>query len=180
MSKLRLIITPTLWIPISSIYSEFIGYEISSTGLIRNCGNILKVRKNKKGYLYTNICSSGKRKTIKIHRIVALLFLNNPHNLPCVDHEDGNKLNNNRKNLRWCTRSQNSQNCKTPSTNTTGYKNISIRSVRNFKYWHIEVKKKGERHICRFPKVTSEVPEEVISCRDDMLKQIHGKYASRR
>ena len=45
-----------------------------------------------------------------LHRIVAILFIPNPHNKPCVDHIDGNKLNNRVDNLRWVTYSENMNN----------------------------------------------------------------------
>ena len=43
------------------------------------------------------------------HRLVAEYFLENPNNLTCVHHKDGNKLNNNRENLEWVSFSKNSQ-----------------------------------------------------------------------
>jgi len=39
---------------------------------------------------------------IGVHRLVATLFLENPHDHPCVNHKDGDKHNN----LEWCTYSE--------------------------------------------------------------------------
>ena len=43
------------------------------------------------------------------HRIIATCFIPNPHNLPCVNHKDGNKLNNDTANLEWCSHSENTK-----------------------------------------------------------------------
>lgn len=79
-------------------------YAISNYGNIRNniTGRILKLRQNHKGYLKTNISINGKLKTIFPHRLVAEAFLENPNNLPMVNHKDENKKNNNVDNLEWC------------------------------------------------------------------------------
>lgn len=42
-----------------------------------------------------------------IHRLVALFYIPNPDNLPCINHIDGNKKNNHVDNLEWCTYSHN-------------------------------------------------------------------------
>ena len=51
----------------------------------------------------------GKRKYLRIHRLVALQFIPNPDGLPQVNHKDGNKLNNNIDNLEWTTNSENTK-----------------------------------------------------------------------
>ena len=66
-----------------------------------------ELRENKpymrKGYLAVKLRRGKERKAIFIHRLVAMTFIPNPNNLPCVNHKDQNCLNNNYDNLEWCT-----------------------------------------------------------------------------
>lgn len=59
----------------------------------QNHGNYLKVSLTAK---------NGKIKQENIHRLVALAFIENPNNLPFVNHKDEDKHNNNVDNLEWC------------------------------------------------------------------------------
>jgi hypothetical protein len=59
------------------------------------------------GYLRIGICTKGKRKLVKVHRLVAKAFIENTENKLEINHKDGNKLNNHIDNLEWSTRKEN-------------------------------------------------------------------------
>ena len=62
----------------------------------------MKPQKDKKGYNRIILSIEGKWKKFFVHRLVALAFLDNPDNLPLINHKDENPLNNNVENLEWC------------------------------------------------------------------------------
>lgn len=66
-------------------------------------GNMIKQFYDNRGYMQVTICKNGLRKTYKTHRLVAEAFIENPYNLPEVNHKDENSLNNTYNNLEWCT-----------------------------------------------------------------------------
>lgn len=61
------------------------------------------------GYYMVSICFDGKQITKTIHSLVAETFIENPENLPQINHIDENKLNNNINNLEWVTPQKNSE-----------------------------------------------------------------------
>lgn len=61
------------------------------------------------GYKRVVLTKNKKTYRKKVHRLVAETFIPNPENKPCVNHIDGNKLNNNVNNIEWCTYSENSK-----------------------------------------------------------------------
>lgn len=86
-------------------------YLISENGELYSIKSrkYIKPRINENNYLIIDLYKNNIRKTYKLHRLVAQAFLDNPDNLPQVNHKDGNKLNNNVDNLEFCTASQNTQ-----------------------------------------------------------------------
>ena len=108
------------------IIAGFEKYSISNVGNVKNnkTGRIVKQQLEKDGYyvvvLITNKCS----KNLRIHRLVAQSFIQNPLNKDCVDHIDNNKINNNVENLRWVTKGENSMNAKLSKSNKVGVKGV--------------------------------------------------------
>lgn len=78
-------------------------YEVSNLGNIRNAhtGRILKTSHSVGGYEQVVLCKNGKTTTHYVHRLVATAFIDNPNNLPCVNHKDENTGNNVLENLEW-------------------------------------------------------------------------------
>ena len=90
--------------------TDFPKYLIDTDGNIYNkrTNKKLKISDNGRGYkkisLYTE---EGKTVNKYIHRLVAETFIDNPNNLPEVNHIDENKANNSVDNLEWCDRKYN-------------------------------------------------------------------------
>ena len=86
--------------------------EISNQGRVRSNlrdGRILKSTPSRKGYLKVRVTLDGVKRTITIHREVAKAFIDNPGNLPQVNHIDGDKSNNTVKNLEWVSNLDNAR-----------------------------------------------------------------------
>lgn len=83
------------------------GYYVFSNGDVFHGDRKLKYSLDKDGYKQMNITHKGKSYHYKIHRLVAKAFIDNPNNLPEVNHIDGDKGNNDVSNLEWCTHAEN-------------------------------------------------------------------------
>ena len=64
---------------------------------------ILHYGQDKDGYYACAPCLNGKRFAKKVHRLIALTFIPNPNNLPCINHINEVKTDNRVVNLEWCT-----------------------------------------------------------------------------
>lgn len=67
----------------------------------------LKTRLDKDGYVIVTIYLDGKRYDKKMHRLVAEAFIPNPKNKPEVNHKNGIKTKNSKRNLEWVTTFEN-------------------------------------------------------------------------
>ena len=84
-------------------------YEVSNLGKVKSLNynrkgveKELSFGKGKGNYLYVTLIKEGKAKRKYIHRLVAEAFIVNNKKLPCVNHINGNKSDNNIDNLEWC------------------------------------------------------------------------------
>lgn len=85
-------------------------YYISSLGRVKRENKMITItpNKNRHGYCYVDLKVKGIRKNSLLHRLVALHFIPNPANKPCVNHLDFNVSNNEVSNLEWATHKENS------------------------------------------------------------------------
>ena len=88
-------------------------YYVSNLGNVKSVctdpsGVILKQGTDKDGYkkIQFNV-GNGKKLYRRVHRVVAQAFIENPQNLPIINHKDGNVANNEVSNLEWCDNSYN-------------------------------------------------------------------------
>lgn len=129
-SKLKFIFIPLdeVFIRISTFLPEFKDYYwISNYGRVYNSrlGVLVNQYRNPNGYLTVSLdltseeldklCGNDinkrkavRRRSIDIHRLVALAFCQNPLNKEFVNHLNGIKHSNSSTNLEWVTPSENS------------------------------------------------------------------------
>ncbi len=85
-------------------------YFVSTFGNIKTkAGKLMLTNGLRGGYKSFNIRTKDLTKTFKVHQIVAKTFIPNPESKTCVNHKDGNKLNNHVNNLEWMSVKENNK-----------------------------------------------------------------------
>ena len=94
-------------------------YQISSFGRVKSVSRIIHkndgtiqtfqeriltpyINEKRNEYTYVYLRKEGKKFPKFVHRLVAEAFIDNPDNLPQINHKDENPKNNRLDNLEWC------------------------------------------------------------------------------
>ena len=127
----------------AEIWKEIVGfeglYEISNYGNVKSCKRyvnfrfgkrlvfekLLRLGKDKDGYLMAILCQDGTKKTVKIHRLVANAFIDKFDGKNVVNHIDSNKSNNISSNLEWVSSLENICHSKSKLKSSSKYIGVS-------------------------------------------------------
>lgn len=125
-------------------------------------GDYYAVRKQYLGTFH----GKEKYKTIYMARDI----MKTPNDLLC-DHENGDTLNNQKRNLRNCTKSENLLNRGPQYNNTSGQKNIFWHGQD--KLWRVTFVKLGKKYdVGLFHNI-----EDAIKARNEAVARVNGEFA---
>ena len=151
----------------------FPNYEVSNLGNIWNTktGYVLSTKsKDKDGYVKISLYICGRAYYKRLHILVAMTFLENPENRPCVDHINGDKADNRLVNLRFATIKENAQNTNISPRNTSGIKGVSFNKING--KWKAAIKIDGINiHLGNFKTI-----EEAQQARAAKANEVFGIF----
>lgn len=140
-------------------------YKVSNLGRVKSLdrvsrdgrtrrGRIISTKENNRGYAQVHLCKNGSCKMKLLHRLVAEAFIQNPNNLPQVNHKDEDKSNNCAINLEWCTNLYNRRYGTGYQRSVDGhdYKKISDANKKPVIQYDLKM-----NEICRWPSVLEAV-----------------------
>lgn len=167
--------------------SGYKNYQVSNFGRIKSL-NYNKTKYTKilkpdirRDYLSVTLYKNGVRNRFQVHRLVAIIFLPNINNLPCVNHIDGNKQNNRIDNLEWCTYKENiNHSIKINLRNFNMDKNPNAKKINQY-----DMQGKFIRQWNCMKEITNELKiarQEIYKCCIGTLKSTKGyiwKYANK-
>lgn len=122
------------------------------------------------GYCYRWDRSSDKKVAVYLHREVIRL-VEGICTAECVDHINGNPLDNRYSNLRLATKSQNMSNRGKTQANTSGFKGVSLHKPTG--KWKAYIRKDCKQYYLGLFKT----PQEAAAAYNRAARQLHGDFA---
>ena len=126
------------------------------------------------GYALRTIKHNGKRKKLRMHRLI----MNLSDQKVFVDHINGNKLDNTRSNLRLCTNAENTRNRGANKNNISGIKGLCY--DKRFNRWKAQISLNGKDHKKYFycNKHGEELAKvKAIQWLEEIRPTLHGEFA---
>jgi hypothetical protein len=90
------------------------------------------------GYVRISLRKNKKSVDKTVHRLIAETFISNPHNLPMVDHKNGDRSDNKIENLRWASDHDNQGNKKKQMGLSSQWKGVCLNNKSN--RWRAQIK----------------------------------------
>jgi hypothetical protein len=163
-------------------------YQISSFGRVKSLGRLMcrgyvfrmctdKIRKitvKSDGYAEINLCLKNKYSIFRVHRLVALAFIDNPKNKLEVNHIDSIRLNNNVKNLEWLTKRENLCHNKINKITTSIYVGVCYSKRGNKYYWESSIQINNKKIYLGIHKTEEEAYQ--ARCDYEKANNIENKY----
>lgn len=106
-------------------------------------GKILNQNLHKGGYLRLTLSKDQIERKKLVHRLVAVAFVENPLNLPEVNHKDHDPSNNNDWNLEWSSTRENNTHKFFNIKKSSRYPNVSWSASANS--WIVVIQIKGKQ-----------------------------------
>lgn len=128
-------------------------------------------------YREVRLCKDGVKKCKRLHRLLATAFIENPNNLPFVDHIDMDAGNNSLSNLRWCDGRGNQANKNKTNYKrkmTSKYKGVAYAKHRNdSNKWEVYLSSGSKSY--RGGAFSTEI--EAAKQYDKLAKELYGEFA---
>jgi hypothetical protein len=137
-------------------------YEVSNLGEVRTVEGktthsvrggvrtwkqrILKQRTSRHNTLRVTLYKNKRHKTINVHRLIAMAFLEKVEGKEFVNHIDGDSQNNRVDNLEWCTTAENNQHAIDTGLNQCGHKVVLLNMQTN-ELMYFQSLTKASQHI---------------------------------